>query len=51
MKIINKTAKKINRIKIENMIYAGSYFGGQCVVIDYDLIAIQKKKSWIITYR
>ena len=51
MKIINKTGKKINRIKIENMIYAGSYFGGKLVVINYDLIAIQKKKSWIITYR
>jgi hypothetical protein len=51
MKIINKTAKKINKIKIENMIDAGSYFGAKLVVVDYDLIAIQKKKSWIITYR
>jgi hypothetical protein len=51
MKIINKTAKKLNRTKIENMIDAGSYFGGKLVVIDYDLIAIQKKKSWVITYR
>jgi hypothetical protein len=51
MKLINKTAKKINRIAIENKIDAGSYFGSKCIVIDYDLIAIQKKKSWVITYR
>jgi hypothetical protein len=51
MKIINKTGKTLNKIKIENMIYAGSYFGNKFVVIDYDLIAIQKKKSWVITYR
>jgi hypothetical protein len=51
MKIINKTAKKIDKIAIENKIDAGSYFGQKCVVINYDLIAIQKKKSWVITYR
>jgi hypothetical protein len=51
MKIINKTAKKINKIAIENKIDAGSYFGDKSVVINYDLIAIQKKKSWVITYR
>jgi hypothetical protein len=51
MKIINKTAKKINRIAAENKIYAASYFGSKLVVIDYDLVAIQKKKSWIITWR
>jgi hypothetical protein len=51
MKIINKTGKTLNRIKIENKIYSGSYFGDKCVVIDYDIMAIQKKKSWVITYR
>ena len=51
MKIINKTAKKIDKIAIENKIDARSYFGDKCVVINYDLIAIQKKKSWVITYR
>jgi hypothetical protein len=51
MKIINRTKKNINRIVIENMIDAGSYFGDKCIVIDYDLVAIQKKKSWIITWR
>jgi hypothetical protein len=43
MKLINKTKKKVNRIAIENKIDAGSYFGSKCIVIDYDLIAIQKK--------
>jgi hypothetical protein len=51
MRLINKTAKKIDKIAIENKIDAGSYFGGKLVVINYDLIAIQKKKSWVITYR
>ena len=51
MKIINKTAKKINKIAAENKIDAASYFGSKLVVIDYDLVAIQKKKSCIITWR
>jgi hypothetical protein len=50
MKIINKTARKFNRLEMQNKIENLSYFGQKVVRVDYDLIAIFKKKSWVVTY-